>query len=152
MSNGPGMDQETGFTLIELLITIAIVGVAIVPIVIAYMSTWQATIEAKRRNQAVMLVRQKISSLEGTTPYNNISGTLTNSFNEPYKQFNYKIDVVNLGGASNSTYEAKILKARVTFPSSYGPRRSVNCQELSECNLDENWDLSRIITPMEGSP
>jgi hypothetical protein len=94
-----------------------------------------------------MLARQQMSLLKGKKPYNAITGTFSNSFEPPYNQYEYTIEVTDLAGGSNAVYQAKLLETRVTYRSVYGGRRSLSCPDMDTCDTDSEWDYSQIITP-----
>lgn len=133
--------KQRGFTLIELLITLAIMGVAIIPMMSSYVRTWQATVESERRTTAVMLARQRLEVLSGTREINSI-GDGSGSFNPPFKPYNYTVKAEDLSGPDPDV-EAKLLKIKVDFKSIYGGRRTISCARNATC---PQWDYAKTIT------
>lgn len=138
--------KKRGFSLIELMVTVAIIGIAIVPIMMSYVRTWQTTIAAKRLTIATMLARKEIEKLQATTSFGNMStGNTTGNFTGAHDDYSWKRKISKLNGSSNS-YNAKKIQIRVNYNSILtGSKRSVTCSKVSAC---DSWDYSKVVTKL----
>ncbi len=130
-----------GFTLVELLVAIVILGVAIVPMVDAYVQSWTASIEADRKTRAIMLARWKIERVRSNTSYDALSGIDRSSCSLPTGywesdggEYGCEVNVTTVPGSD--TFEAKKIGVKVFFSSVvYKNERTITC--TNSCSISQ---------------
>jgi len=138
------LNSESGFTLIELLVAIAIMGVALVPMLGAYTRSMMVSLEANRKAKAMMLGNWKLEQVRSITDYSALSGESKTGCSLPAGYEDYACEYTVAAVPGGTDFEAKKIELWVYFSSSvYGRERTISCTDSSAC---EQPDLMTYIS------
>lgn len=161
-----GRKWKAGFTLVELLVAIAIVGIALVPMVTGYVSAWRMGMNAERRSDAQMLGNWLVDYIQAVHGHEGIDdiaddgemkdliedhdaavGTESlDEYYEKYSMFDYVIVVDDDIGA-HSGFDGSLVQVSIEYPDIMtGENRTIRCSDLSEVNAGECSDFSFLVT------
>lgn len=152
----PFESGKKGFSLVEFIVAVAILGIAVIPLISAYLMTWKSNIEANKQSRAIMVARWKLERLRSTQGYSGIgtadrdrdSCTLPGHFDD---EFDCRIDVTDQP-ASDGSYEFNRRRVGVTifYNSRFGGLRTIQCPEAQECLDNNRPDLIGYFTQLDG--
>lgn len=66
-------DRADAYTLIEVLVAMALLAVAVVPLMTSYVVSWRSSQDAHRRSRAIMLSRWKLGQLRAVQGFSGVS-------------------------------------------------------------------------------
>lgn len=142
----------SGFSLVEFMVALAILGIAILPMVSAYVFSWKSNVEADRRATAVVLARWKLERLrtekgfagisagesETTEVYQDRSDCELPDFYHEQTNIRYECRVRARDYYNSTTgYEVKEITLTMYFPSVFGGERTVQCRSVDECETPD---------------
>lgn len=148
-----GGDGEDGLTLVEALVSVALVGMVLMPMVFAHASFRRITGETRRVLTAHQLARQCLTHLEVTAGFDRLDGNTActpsyGDFEPPRDHFHYRTRVDRVNGPEPSA-GIKVIRIKVTFPTLLGEGyRTIGCAKNttvdgSEC---ERWDRMSLVS------
>lgn len=164
---GPGRDEGTrfeglpvdgtrdrGLTLVEVLVAVALIGVALVPMVSAHTYFNRVTTESRRTIIAAGLARRCLSHLKVTVEYDDLDGSTSCSktygdFDPPRGDFHYETHVERLVGPESAS-RVKVIRLKIVFPAAFGENhRTLSCTggvapDGSGC---DRWDRVALVSP-----
>lgn len=146
--------MESGFSLIEFLIALAVLGVAITPMLSGMVYSWQATIHSVRQSKAVMLGRWKeamIRSADGLDVRDESRSEC--KLPAPYwskANGNYSCEIITtMPSSTNPRLQSRRVDIRMYFTTPLQGLRTIECRNPDSCNTS---DFSFYLTkPMTGS-
>lgn len=141
------IDEETGFTLIEIIAAVAIVGVALVPMLQSYVISWEASIQADRTATALMLGRWKTGQIKVESGYSNASSVSGNFGadwqDELYEDYEYRVEVEEFSG-SLPEFAGKRVSIWIQYSDMVtGNERTIHCVDAADC---ERPDFFFVLT------
>lgn len=132
----------SGFTLIEAILAMAIVSLALLPMVEAYTLMFRTSLDASKRNTATILAQECIQTLTDQVPYQDLDGSTAcvptepyGQFGDPYSEYSYQTNV-NTISTGDSQIDVSEIQLRVEYPSLTGG--STKCITSPDCS---DWDL-----------
>lgn len=152
-------DAQQGFTLVEVLVAVALIGIALAPLMYAYTYSTRLTLETQRVTLANVLARHCLAQMSATVDYTNLDNadcsTTAGDFDPPYGDFHYQTDVQRFTAGSDPNLDLTVLRIKVIFPTLFGDEhRTLSCpsgvgKDGSGC---DQWDLATVVTPRRASP
>ncbi len=147
-------ENQDGFTLIEIIAAIAIVGVALVPMLQAYVISWEAAIQADRTATALMLGRWKLGQVQVEQGYLNAASTSGNFGadwrDEDYEDYYYRIEVEEFSGAHPEFSGKRVLVWIEYYDIVTGRDRTIHCSDAAECDRPDLFFLLTDQRPSGG--
>lgn len=148
-------DDAGGFSLVEFIVAIAILGIAVVPLISAYLFTWKSNIEGTRRSEAVMVARWKLEQLRSIEGYSGIGTsdrdrgecTLPDHFDDEY---DCRIDVTDQS-SDDHEFNRRRVGVTIFYTSRFGGERTIRCPEAQNCVDANRPDLVAYFTELPGS-
>lgn len=129
-------EHNQGFTLIEVLVALALLAVAVVPLITSYVVSWRSSQDAQRRSRAVMLSQWKMEQLRALEGYSVSSKDRTQcSLKPPYDTpktdlFDCTISVTD----SSEFSDTKRVTVRVLYDSPFGGESIVTMTSTFSCH------------------
>lgn len=134
------LDGESGFTLIEFIVAVAIVGIAIVPLMGANYFSRQSNKEANKQAKAVMVGRWKLERVRAKKGYDTVSeedwGNCLNDLSTELKE-DFDCQVRVNPGPESPPPNTKQVELRVRFNSSFGGQRTIKCRSMDSCSTPD---------------
>jgi prepilin-type N-terminal cleavage/methylation domain-containing protein len=146
MKRKPGLSAVGGFSLVEFIVAIAVVGIAVVPLISAYYYSWKASMEADNQSEALMVARWKIGRLRSTESYNTISDVnrgncLTGLSNRLQTKFDCRLRVEQKDDPPRD-----LVKLWIFYESFFGGERTIDCPNGLGNNGCNNPDFVTTFT------
>lgn len=141
---------DGGFSLIEFLAAVALIGIAILPILGAFTFSWQSSVSSFRRSKAVMLGRWKIEQLRTTETYSEIDDVSRKNCKLPSPYWSnadpageYECEItVHPISHDHDRYSAKQVNIKIIFATNQEKERTLNCSDMNKCSQP---DFSTMI-------
>lgn len=132
--------RNPGFSLVEMLVAVAIVGIAVPPLITTYVRSLQSSIAAEDRATAMSAAEWKLADYISRNYYDEMSDE-EGSFDEEdvdgaFDNFDYEITVTETTGALDE-FQIKKIGICVEFDDVLGTgRRTINHSDPADCEHD----------------
>lgn len=118
-------------------------GVALAPMVSAYVAAFQMGSGAQRLSTAVMLANWKVDEIRAIEGYEDVSAVSNQNFgteldHSEYDPFYYDVTIIE--EISNEDFSAKEVGLKVRYsPLGSDEERSIRCSNLDACEYDNDY-------------
>lgn len=131
--------KKEAFSLMELLVAVAIMGVAIAPLVSGIVRSWKVSLEATRQSRAVMLSQWKLNQQLGTVDFGSLQNIQQSGCNfdshvpVDNNLFGCEVTVSNQAGSTDN-FEVKKIEVKIFYDSILtGKTRTIQCSDVNNC-------------------